>query len=286
MNIKEATGKWVDSFNSIPLSLIERAYKDNVDDLQELTPLKYICPECDKEYTEDEAEEQDYYCNCQKLLTYEEWAEQEGYYNLRNLSEDEQVKIFLKYREYVEYFEQPCLEELYPDSWLPMWGWVWTFDNSLDEEWAREHINEMAKCGFRIYESDELGIFFGIDGAGYDFYANHWIPLYKARGLKWHDEKSDKVLNNDLIIKANIFKDIIRAEKDQVEPTIQSLLKFKEAYYELLETWYENDILDQTESLKIYPFHISFDELNVAEWVDSTVEEIQKAYKDIKKEEC
>ena len=27
-----------------------------------------------------------------------------------------------------------------------------------------------------------------MDGCGYDFYLEHWVPLYKARGLKWHDE--------------------------------------------------------------------------------------------------
>ena len=50
----------------------------------------------------------------------------------------------------------------------------------------------MSECGFRIFESEEFGYFFGIDGAGYDFYEQHWLPLYKARGLKWHDPKTDK----------------------------------------------------------------------------------------------
>ena len=42
-----------------------------------------------------------------------------------------------------------------------------------------------------MYESGEFGYFFGIDGAGYDFYECHWIPLYKARGLQWHDEMTE-----------------------------------------------------------------------------------------------
>ena len=51
----------------------------------------------------------------------------------------------------------------------------------------------MADCGFRIYESEEFGYFFGIDGAGYSFYEEHWIPLYKQRGLQWHktDEETE-----------------------------------------------------------------------------------------------
>lgn len=71
---------------------------------------------------------------------------------------------------------------------LPMWGTLWSFDERIDEEWlAHGGIKAMSECGFRIYESDEYGYFFGIDGAGYDFYEAHWIPLYDARGLHWHE---------------------------------------------------------------------------------------------------
>ncbi|MCY8119586.1 hypothetical protein MOC55_11920 [Bacillus spizizenii] len=72
---------------------------------------------------------------------------------------------------------------------LPMWGTVWTFGDSLDSDWIRNNLDVVADCGIWVYESEELGIFFGIDGAGYDFYEQHWKPLYKARGLKWHSEE-------------------------------------------------------------------------------------------------
>lgn len=76
------------------------------------------------------------------------------------------------------------------DDVLPMWGTMWSFGDSCDDYWLEEEdgIQKMSKCGFRIYHHEEWGWFFGIDGAGYDFYAEHWIPLYKARGLKWSDE--------------------------------------------------------------------------------------------------
>ena len=74
------------------------------------------------------------------------------------------------------------------DDFLPMWGTVWTFDEWIDEEWARRNINVLQECGFRVYDNEDLGLFFGIDGAGYDFYKAHWIPLYEARGLQWHNE--------------------------------------------------------------------------------------------------
>ena len=75
---------------------------------------------------------------------------------------------------------------------LPMWGTLWQFGDSADDWWLEEGdgIRIMSECGFRIYEHEEFGYFFGIDGAGYDFYEAHWIPLYKARGLHWHDEEA------------------------------------------------------------------------------------------------
>ena len=71
---------------------------------------------------------------------------------------------------------------------LPMWGMLWAFSEWVDNEWLENHggLQIMADCGFRIYEQEDYEYVFGIDGAGYDFYGEHWIPLYKARGLHWH----------------------------------------------------------------------------------------------------
>ena len=51
-----------------------------------------------------------------------------------------------------------------------------------------KHIREVEECGFLVYESDETGILLGVDGCGYDFYEDHWKPLYVVRNLHWHDE--------------------------------------------------------------------------------------------------
>lgn len=78
---------------------------------------------------------------------------------------------------------------------LPMWGTIWSFGDSLDNYWLEEKggIALMSQCGFRIFRSEKFGYFFGIDGAGYDFYEAHWIPLYNERGLRWHDPKTDNI---------------------------------------------------------------------------------------------
>lgn len=71
------------------------------------------------------------------------------------------------------------------DSELPMWGTMWQFSNPYDQEWLEEGgLWKMSECGFRVYHIKDRGDFFGIDGAGYDFYKEHWIPLFDARGYE------------------------------------------------------------------------------------------------------
>jgi RNA polymerase subunit RPABC4/transcription elongation factor Spt4 len=75
---------------------------------------------------------------------------------------------------------------------FPMWGTMWTFGENIDAEWVRDHggLEAMQECGFWVYDDEDLGILFGINGGGYDFYEGHWVPLYKKRGLKWHDAET------------------------------------------------------------------------------------------------
>ena len=89
------------------------------------------------------------------------------------------------------YDELELLSSQYPELDYPAgWGTMFHPEWSLDEEWIREHVKEVEDCGFLVYDSDETGILLGVDGCGYSFYDEHWTPLYKIRGLQWHEEKS------------------------------------------------------------------------------------------------
>ena len=157
----EATEKWVNEFNAIPQALLVKAYKDDIDSVSELTNVRIG----------ENVWSNDYRGECEiKSINFDKETAiidvngEEKTVNLDDLSHDY-------------------------DDFFPMWGTLWTFDDSSDEDWAKNHLQEMTNCGFRIYESEELGIFFGIDGAGYDFYESHWVPLYSARGLHWHNSE-------------------------------------------------------------------------------------------------
>lgn len=152
MTILEATREWVKEFNAIPQSLIMKAYPNMIEDGLEILVTDRQCD----------------YCGCTECTV--EGNEEEG-------EEDILTCDSCGHNDFSEKYD------------LPMWGTMWTFGETLDDEWAKENLETMRECGIWVYESDELGILFGIDGAGYDFYESHWIPLYKARGLKWHTEE-------------------------------------------------------------------------------------------------
>lgn len=163
MTIEEDARKWVGEFNFYPHDLLERAYPD-MDGLEEITPVsvKYECDECGEEFSEEE---------------YNELGDGDGIITCPSCYEkDEDTTATV----------EPIEDYDSIGYGLPMWGTLFNPKERLDEDWIRENLEEVKECGFRIYESEEVGILLGVDGAGYDFYEEHWIPLYKARGLKWH----------------------------------------------------------------------------------------------------
>lgn len=174
--IREAAEAWVQTFNAIPQGLIQKLIQHDPDEVYEITPpgagdhVYIYAGKHDGEYGE----------------IVKRSPTDDDVYIIELDGSDK--KIRLRKDDF----------EVQRDDYLPMWGWVWTFGDHIDEEWANGeylgcHLQEMADCGFRIYEQEDLGLFFGIDGCGYDFYDAHWIPLYKARGLQWHDpEKEDE----------------------------------------------------------------------------------------------
>ena len=166
MTINDAAHEWVREFNAIPQDMIAELMRHDFDSWCEITAKGYG----DRVYCYDHNEYGE--------IT--EYNEETELYTVE-LDGGEEVQV-----------EENDMEVDHYDR-LPMWGTMWSFGDSCDDWWLTddEGIRKMSFCGFRIYEHDEWGYFFGIDGAGYDFYEAHWIPLYKARGLKWHDESTE-----------------------------------------------------------------------------------------------
>ena len=161
MTIKEATELWIErDMTQIPRSVVEKLLRLDDGDIFEVTPFR--CGDC----------------------VYVSSQHEHG--ELKDKTGDGNWIVILDNGEEIE--TEPDDIERDDYDFLPMWGTMWAFKIVWDKDWLEDHLQEMADCGFRIYESEDYGYIFGIDGAGYDFYKSHWIPFYKARGLHWHTE--------------------------------------------------------------------------------------------------
>ena len=165
MTLNEAVHEWVNSFNAIPQRMIEKLMEYDTDDTwEEITK-----PTVGSRVFTDDSEG--------KIVG------MDGDNFIVETDDDEKVTL-------------PAGELwLNFDSSLPRWGTMWSFDNMCDKYWVEKEENgglqALSDCGFRVFRSEEYGIFFGLDGAGYNFYQAHWIPLYEARGMHWHDEETE-----------------------------------------------------------------------------------------------
>ena len=173
MTIKEAAERWVTEFNRFPQDMIQK--------LMNMEPCSW------REVTKPSSGRRVYVFNLPDgCEDYDNAGEIESY-----ITESDAYIVNLDDGNTVEGGRDDW--ELNEYDLLPMWGWMWQFDDSADDYWLEEMggIQIMSDCGFRIYESDDWGYFFGIDGAGYDFYESHWMPLYRKRGLQWHDPATE-----------------------------------------------------------------------------------------------
>jgi hypothetical protein len=72
-----------------------------------------------------------------------------------------------------------------------MWSTLFEAKDNTIKDWILEnHEKIITEAGFTIIDLSrenegeyETGVFLGVNGAGYDFYEAHWIPLYKIFGV-------------------------------------------------------------------------------------------------------
>lgn len=165
--VRDATELWVSQFDAVPQGMIDRLMQVDPEEWREVTKP---C-EGDRVYVYDVPEKEH-----RGTL-----KSRSGLWNIE-LDDGEMVAA-----------AEGDFEVEYDDK-LPMWGTMWQFSDSCDNWWLEEGegIEVMSCCGFRVYEHEDFGYWFGIDGAGYNFYDAHWIPLYRERGLHWHDTEEEQ----------------------------------------------------------------------------------------------
>lgn len=159
MNKKEAVKSFVNDFNFIERELIECVCNSNIDNFVELTPCIHVGNEV-------------------KYIDNVTGDEEVG--SISEIDETNNKVVIDK-----KVIDTDDVYTIY-DEFLSMYGFFNPKDLSV-ENWIENNLEKVAKCGFRIYRYEDTGsIYLGIDGYGYDFYKEHWEPLYDVIGLKWH----------------------------------------------------------------------------------------------------
>lgn len=89
-------------------------------------------------------------------------------------------------------YEDESDVDTYGITHYPMWG-TWFIPRGFMADWILDHKEDVARCGITLIFDDDGSLFaIGIDGAGYSFFDEHWVPLYRAFGCKWHDEEPEE----------------------------------------------------------------------------------------------
>ena len=86
--------------------------------------------------------------------------------------------------ETVEELTQVSEEEQECRDFFPMYGSMWLVESSDEylQNKILENLKKLSDLGIRIYrrENDQMGdeIWIGVEGAGFDFYEEIWIPMF------------------------------------------------------------------------------------------------------------
>lgn len=175
MTVREAAEDWVRGMNAIQQGMIAALMRSEPDKWQEVT----VPMPGNEVYVYDIPAELDASWHRGEIISYDNRSD---LYRVELHGGGKEISVKSENFE-VEHYDS-----------IPMWGTMWSFEDSVDDYWLdnMDGIRLMSECGFRILKHEEFGYFFGIDGAGYDFYESHWIPLYKARGLQRHDSETER----------------------------------------------------------------------------------------------
>ncbi len=71
-------------------------------------------------------------------------------------------------------------EEEVEEPIIPIWGYVFVPRGWDLQQLIKLHAKRIAReTGFIVYYAPEIGVYLGINGAGYDFIEAHWSKLKK-----------------------------------------------------------------------------------------------------------
>jgi hypothetical protein len=168
LSIQDAARRWLEQFDHVPASVIEKMAKADEamsyyesDSLRLVAGPRIVCDPCNLDY--------------------------EGPSTLSEMREHAMQGRGIPC-DWCDHTPGDQWREGFPTHAFPVaWSTLFAPRDRLDQNWILEHAEAVAKLGLYVFQSEDYGCLLGIDGAGFDFDEAFWIPLYRLRGLKWHD---------------------------------------------------------------------------------------------------
>lgn len=147
-------------FNSIPLDVVEKYYDHELHDYIEQPSIFIMRKEWWNSVVAEKQKEIEEQYNLDYGMLY---PDDRPYESFEHYLEEEY------YNEIMDYFY---------NEHYPMWGTVFEAKDSYVNDVVKENIDSLYEIGIVvIYEKGNLNCMLFINGAGYDFYEAHWIPM-------------------------------------------------------------------------------------------------------------
>lgn len=88
-----------------------------------------------------------------------------------------------------DYYYENLIEEHYP-----LWNYVWKCpDNYINSSYM--NVDKLFELGIGVIDHEQ-GYYLFIAEAGYDFYEEHWIPMFKEMGLIKEEKEIKEIINS------------------------------------------------------------------------------------------
>lgn len=158
---------FMSEINEIPTALVRRAFSENPDDLRELT-----MPRIDDQVYITGNDFSGQYAIIQKFEEFN--GEPAAWCELCDPDEKDFEDGSAVYLFPFDEFEVENENGYVPDFYM-----MFSIPCFMSDSWIRRNLRIITDIGFRVLESDETGIIFGIDGGGFSLMPM-WEKLYEA----------------------------------------------------------------------------------------------------------
>lgn len=170
--VQQATARWVESLESVGL------HDEDPEVVRERLELEQVGGATD---WVDGSGDRTYSSAEQALLDHGWHAYRGSWINPLEDEDEEDAVLYSTDEALIAAGIEPQMAEVFP----PMWSHLWSAERSRAGQLSPQEAAEFT--GMVVYADHEGSLWYGVNGAGYDFYGEHWPYLAYLHGV-FHGE--------------------------------------------------------------------------------------------------